>query len=330
MKYYFNILEFFYHKLNLKYTYDEKLYDKLIMEYHKKKSFSKPADRIIFMCDGKLYHGGLTDRLRGILTTFYIAKKLKKQFFINWYYPFPLDNYLIPKYYDWRIEPNRINYDERSSFPLVFNEYPPQEYKIRNYFSYLLFVKWLFKKRKDKHVYTNFYYPKKKFPLLYDELFKPTPFLSSQINFHLRILGKHYWSFSFRFQNLLGDFNDIINGEPLDSIEAEELINKNIQEFKSIIRDLPKGYKCFITSDSQIFLNKIKKIDHRIYIVSGQIFHIDLGKGTKEGWLKLFIDQNLIMRAEKVYLLKTGKMYKSGFAEFAALIGGTEYIYHPF
>ena len=325
-----NLLSYLYQKLNLKYTYDEVIYEELIKEYNKKKSHGKPANRIIFMCDGKLFHGGLTDRLRGILSTFYIAKKLKKKFYINWHSPFPLEKYLIPNSYDWRINQDLIQYDKRIAVPLVFSEFPPQEYKVRNIFSYLLFIKWLSKRGKDKHIYTNFYLPKKKFPLLYNELFKPTPYLLSQINYHLKNLGRYYWSFSFRFQNLLGDFKDIIDRPPLNNIEAEKLINRNINELKSIIRNLPKGYKCFVTSDSQIFLNRIKEIDNRIYIIPGNIFHIDLKKGTEKDWSKLFIDQNLIMRAEKVYLLKTGEMYKSGFAEFAALIGGREYIYHYF
>lgn len=331
MKIHINFLEYLYDKLNLKYTYDEQRYNELINEYQiKKQSISKPANRIIFMCDGRLYHGGLTDRLKGILSTYYLAKKFKKPFYINWISPFQLEKYLMPNCYDWRVSPEDINYDKRSSYPLVFSEYPPKYYKRRNILSYLIFMKWLHGKNRDKHVYTNFYFPRKQFPILYNELFKLTPLLSSQIDRHLVKLGNHYWSFSFRFHCLLGDFNDIIDCPPLEPKDAEELINKNINEFVSLAKMLPEGYKCFITSDSQTFLKRIKLIDPRIYIVQGHISHIDLDKGTENDWSKLFIDQNLIMRSEKVFLLKTGNMYKSGFAKFAALIGGKEFIYHCF
>ena len=53
-------------------------------------------------------------------------------------------------------------------------------------------------------------------------------------------------------------------------------------------------------------------------------------KQKKEIWRKSFLDQNLIMKAEKVYLLKTEGVYKSGFPEFASLIGNCEYVYHEF
>ena len=322
-------LQYLYDKLNLKFT-DELKYSELKKIYDETNSTIKEvSNRIIFICNGELYHGGLTDRLKGALTTYALAKKLKRPFYIHWISPFRLENYLEPKNYDWRISYKDVNYDMRYSTPLVFNLYPPKSYRKRNILSYLIFAKWLSKKGKDKHVYTNFYFPKSKFPKLYKELFQPSHVLLEEINKHLTVLGHNYWSFSFRFHSLLGDFRDVI-GCPLDSKAAEDLINKNINEFKLLINKLPKGYKCLITSDSHVFLNRIASIDSRIYIVSGTISHIDIDKSTENDWIKLFVDQNLIMKAEKVFLLKTGCMHKSGFAEFAALIGGKEFVYHQF
>ena len=320
-----------YNKLNLKHN-DESKYNTLIKKYHHNREYSivkKTGDRIIFMCDGELHHGGLTDRMRGTLTTYYLAKRFKMPFFINWISPFKLETYLEPNIYDWRISPKEIDYDIRVSTPLVFDMFPPKRYWKNNLLNFLIFVKWLIKKGKDKHVYTNFYFPKYGFPALYKELFKPSNLLAEEINKHLVVLGKNYWSFSFRFHRLLGDFNDVI-GEPLSSKAAEELIYKNIKELKTMIEGLPKGYKCFITSDSKIFLDKVASIDPRIYIVPGPISHIDVDKSSENVWLKCFVDQSLIMDAEKVFLLRTGDMYKSGFAEFAALIGEKEFIYHNF
>ena len=167
---------------------------------------------------------------------------------------------------------------------------------------------------------------------MYKELFKPSNLLSEEINKHLEALGENYWSFSFRFCMLLGDFTDVatVVPEPLSPKESEELIYKNIKELQTLMKDLPEGYKCLITSDSRIFLEKVATVDRRIYIVPGQISHIDVDKKSEDAWLKVFVDQNLIMKADKVFLLKTGRMYKSGFAEYAALIGGKEFIYHDF
>ena len=71
--------------------------------------------------------------------------------------------------------------------------------------------------------------------------------------------------------------------------------------------------------------------DERIYIVPGDVKNIDLAKGEfKDAWLKTFTDQQLIMLAEKVYLMRTGRMYRSGFPRFAAEIGGRPFVYHQF
>ena len=322
-------LKYLYDKLNLRYTDDTK-YNKLIKEYLKGDGAIKEySNRIIFMCNGRLPHGGLTDRLCGILTTYYLAKKNNKPFFINWVSPFKLENYLEPNSYDWRIDDENINYDVKVSDLLVFSSFNPKLYWKRNVLSYLIFRKWLCQKGREKHVYTNFYFPKSRFPKLYNELFKPSELLLSEVNKHLIKLGSHYWSFSFRFCCLLGDFKDITRCT-LDVESAQELINNNIKELKLLMAELPVGYKCLITSDSQIFLKNVASIDPRIYIVPGPISHIDVDNSTDHDWLKLFIDQNLIMKAEKVFLLKTGDMYKSRFAEFAALIGEKEFIYHIF
>lgn len=325
-------LKYIYDRLDLKFVVDSKRYNELIKAYHLRGTnvnVVESYNRIIFMCDGRLHHNGLTDRLRGILTTYALAKILKRPFYIHWTSPFQLENYLEPNNYDWRISHENINYDIRYSTPLVFNLHPHKSYRKRNILSYLIFAKWLSKKARDKHVYTNFYFPKSKFPRLYKELFRPSHVLLEEINKHLAILGHHYWSFSFRYHRLLGDFRDVI-GTPLAPEAAEKLINKNINELKSLVNKLPNGYKCLITSDSQTFLNKVELIDPRIYIVPGTISHIDVDKSSENGWLKLFVDQNLIMGAEKVFLLQTDGMHKSGFAEFAALIGEKKFIYHQF
>ena len=326
-------LKYIYEKLNLKYCFDNAMYDELIKEYSKTDGITRKTDNfIIFMCDGKLYHGGLTDRLRGALTTYYLAKKLNRPFCINWTSPFELERYLEPNTYDWRISPEQIEYDIRVSTPLVFHIYPPERYWKRNIASFLIFVKWLTKRGKNKHVYTNFHFPRNRFSKLYKELFKPSKLLFEEINKHSAVLGEKYWSFSFRFCMLLGDFTDVatVVPEPLSPAKREELIDKNIKELQTLMKNLPEGYKCLVTSDSQMFLDKVATIDSRIYIVPGQISHIDVDKSCDEAWLKVFVDQNLIMKADKVFLLKTDRMYKSGFAEYAALIGGKEFVYHCF
>ncbi len=75
---------------------------------------------IICMFDGSLAHGGITDRIRGILTTWQEAKRRGTPFYIHWTHPFRLDTYLIPAEADWRI-------DDCLKSSLYRDEYFPRE-----------------------------------------------------------------------------------------------------------------------------------------------------------------------------------------------------------
>ncbi len=98
---------------------------------------------------------------------------------------------------------------------------------------------------------------------------------------------------------------------------------------------MPEGKKILITTDSQKFLEYITQRNPEIYIVEGRIRHIDLDKdGNKEenddSTLKTFVDQLLIMGADTVVRMRTGRMYASGFARFAAEVGNARFIDHLF
>ena len=59
----------------------------------------KPAERrpekegIVCMYDGLILHGGLTDRIRGLLTTYREAKRRGMPFYIHWDHPFRLEEF---------------------------------------------------------------------------------------------------------------------------------------------------------------------------------------------------------------------------------------------
>ncbi len=76
----------------------------------------------------------------------------------------------------------------------------------------------------------------------------------------------------------------------------------------------------------------MKDKDPRIYIVEGSVRHVDIGgkQSEEDTWLKMFVDQHLIMGARKVWRLTAKGMYPSGFPRFAAEVGGAEFIDHRF
>lgn len=322
--------KFLYEKLNLKFI-NEKSYNKLIKNYQFERKHKFNENINIFVCNGEIEHGGLTDRLQGILTTFYISKILKRPFKIYWDSPFKLNKYLECNKYNWEITNKKNIYKGTNSKPLIFFLYP-RKYNLRNILGYGILSYLLSKRNNCYHVYTNYKFPKCKFSHLFNELFIPSQYLKVEIERHLFAIGNKYWSISFRYRCLLNDFKES-SGVVLNSQQKEILIAKNIEELKVFLKKLPNDYKCLITSDSISFLKRVKDIDPRIYIINGKMSHLDYNNELLEKddpWIKLFLDYYLIMNAERVYLFKTGNMYRSRFSEIAALIGKKKFIYHEF
>lgn len=288
------------------------------------KNNSKIKKGIIFLCDGKFFHGGPTDRLRGILSTYEVAKKKGIPFYIAWTSPFRLENFLIPSTFDWTIQESEISYSSNDSFPIIIED-------VNNFYSGLRLSAGLHNKKNQWHVYSNGDNSIGRYKSLFNELFKPSEKLQAEVDRHLNELGDDYWAFTFRFLQLLGDFKDW-SQTTLDNAEAIDFMNKVKNEFVKLLTNASSDIKILVTSDSKRFLEFIADADPRIYIVPGDVKNIDLLKNEEypDAWMKTFTDQQLLMRAQKVFLLRTGGMYKSGFPRFAAEVGGAEFIYHEF
>ena len=301
---------------------DKKFYD-LYYSGNNKADADVIKKGIICMCDGRMYHGGPTDRLRGILTTYHEAKKLNVPFYISWTSPFNLEDYLEPADFDWRIKPEEISYLKNEAFPFIIEDEP-------DFHSSLRMKAGLKMWRTQLHVYSNADNCRGNYRKLWNELFRPSPAVRNETDKHLKQLGSKFTAYTFRFLQLLGDFKEWAE-LTLDEEEAERLIEKVTDEFRKLTAGIGENQKILVTSDSRRFLNYISAIDPRVYVVPGEVKNIDLLKGEfKEAWLKTFVDQQLLMHAEKVTLMRTGKMYKSGFPRFAAEVGGAEFIDHEF
>lgn len=277
----------------------------------------------ICMLDGKMFHGGPTDRIRGILTTYREAKKRGVPFYIYWVDPFRIEDYLEPASFDWRIASDALVYEKGKSFPLIIEDET-------NLQSLMRMKAGLRLKYPQMHIYSNADNAIGGYRELFHEIFKPTDALQREVDRHLEAIGSRYWAFTYRFLNLLGDFKEW-NRKALKGEKAEEFIERVIAEMLGIMKSLPEGYRVLVTSDSRRFLDIVKSRDPRIYVVPGDVKNIDLLKGEyPEAWMKTFTDQQLLMHAEKVYLMRTGRMYRSGFPRFAAEVGGAEFIDHKF
>ena len=119
----------------------------------------------IYMADGKINHGGLVDRLRGLVALYDYCKQFDKEFKVNFISPFLLENILSPNKYNWVLDKNMISYNRKDAIPIYINNSPNYAEQIAQR---LLSVK-----QKQVHVYTNMTYDEEQFSSLFFELFKP-------------------------------------------------------------------------------------------------------------------------------------------------------------
>ena len=292
-----------------------------ILKYYLHKHTVGPArlPTFVFMADGKMPHGGLFDRLKGLITIYAIAKSEFQRFVINFTNPFILEKYLVPNQYDWRADDGAIVYSYPWTRPVIaYSEFKAPDR--------------LFKKRNGQ---THFYFGNdildcinKRYGMsyewesLYNELFQPSDYLRYYINSIKQEIGGKYQAAHFRFQNLLGDRVEIGKYTVLEENEKRELENECIKKLHDINNQLQNNERLVVFSDSMVFLGYVKKSCSDYYVVPGNVKHVDnVDQSSEDEALKLFIDMYLMIDAEKVYSIVGNKLYPSAFPEYSAKIG---------
>ena len=226
---------------------------------------------VIVMLDGKRHHGGLSDRLMGILTTFMVCKELGVQFRIYFVHPFQLENYLEPNLYDWKISENEISYNAEEAEPLLVSA---TSVKFDRTFVYKYIKKRIaLSQGKQIHVYTNASYSlHHNYSNLFHELFKPTKLVENDILYYKRMWGRGYVNITLRFQNLLNDFNEG-SFPSLDEKERNLVMEKCRRKILSMHEKQPETL-ILVTSDSKTFLDVIKPYDF-VRTIEGELVHMD-------------------------------------------------------
>jgi hypothetical protein len=280
---------------------------------------------IVFMSDGLLSHGGLSDRLRGLVSLFIYCSKNNIPFAVNFCSPFELNDYLIPNEYSWEIKSGEIVKNRHFSRPVIIRPYSIRD----DIDTYELFEKRLrsYSNYRQIHVYSNTTLYKDLFGEYFRKLFKPTNALQSAIDTNVSAIGEKYVSVTFRFQQLLGDLKEG-NYKVLPKEQREQLIEKCLMVIQSVKEHNKSVNKILVTSDSYSFLKIAKETYEYVVIVAGKVFHMDYSCSHAElAYMKSFVDLYMISMAEKVYVYSTGDMYRnSAFAETASLIGGVPFI----
>lgn len=299
----------------------------------------KRAKTVLYMVQPETtFSGGLSDRLRAIISIYKECKKQGYDFRIV-FEPLHLQDYLEPNQYDWRISNEDIVWDTERVFPCTILTYhhnlqnPLQRFAQRTVLRYFLQ-----KKYEQIHVYSNMATEEDEYGILFDELFKPTQELQEQIEYHLARLGGrgNYISLTFRFRQLLGDFKE--GGETLPEEDRRKYIERCITRVQDMHKHHP-GKKILVTSDSSTFLNELMlsvkaqvsppvcdASSNWLYVIPGRVVHFgftfDAGKKT---YMKSFIDYYMLSYASTVYLVRDKQMYHSGFPERAAMLYDTNY-----
>lgn len=276
--------------------------------------------RAVCIYDGKIKNGGLADRLRGIISVYEVCKELDIELKIIFNSPFELSSFLVPNKVDWTIERKDLNYNINVTDICYIDTKKGSAYEAKRQKQW--FRKEFKKRYKEFHIRTNaiFAYDGD-YSTLFNELFRLSPRLQASIDKQKEILGTDYISTSFRFMNLLCDFNEtVVMQDTLTEKEKETLIARNIEQIEKLHANNP-GKRILVNSDSSTFLQRASELDY-VYTIPGNITHID-GKNNSDeysAYEKTFLDFFMIANAEKIYLMRTGQMYSSGYPLAASKI----------
>lgn len=289
-----------------------------------KKVCGKQSFSIVVCVDGAYQQGGLSDRIRGMVSVYLYCKQHHIPFRIHSNYPFDLKDYLEPNDYDWYISPKEVSHHPEEATPMLLYCHLLNHKFHRRYLDKR--VKEAKKDKKQLHIYTNTFIEDKHYSAGFNELFKPTPRLQEMLQRSLEKFPQQYVASVLRFQQLLGDFEEE-NFEILPENERKLLIDRCCRKIEELHNTRHSDKKMLVTSDSTTFLQTLQeRYPDFILTIPGKVVHMDYTTDADfPVYAKSFVDMFMVARARHVYLLRTGKMYRSGFAKRAALMTDTPY-----
>lgn len=290
-----------------------------ILKYYLHKKAENISVDYVYMADGKMIHGGLFDRLKGMASIYALSMVQGKKFGIYFKEPFLLEKYLVPRSYDWRVSESDMIYSYPQSRPIIaYSEHDQPKRVIRKRDGQIHFyygsniLDYINKQYETEYEWTA----------LFNELFKPSPYLEEQIYKIRERQENKYIAFHLRFLNLLGDKVEKLAYPEMDADRKEHLINDCIDKIKVLSR-ANNDCKIFVCSDSMIFIDRIKDQMPEVMIVKGNPKHLDnVAVISDADSLKLFLDIYMLVGAEKVFSIVGKGLYSSAFPDYAAKIGG--------
>lgn len=303
---------------NLKLLYK---YLKILFIYKNRLSFKRAKHKeVIIVFDGNFGHGGLVDRLKGIVSFYAISKEINANFKIYFKHPFQLDNFLEPNQYNWLATESDLKFNPlQTKFLFLMDNFSFNWNKVIKQSNKQKFIVYANVDYLNK-IYTNLDSEtlKAKWSQLFQELFKKSNVLQKELD--KLNLPTNYTAIHTRFTSLLGDFNDTSVRSVSQNRKNEilELLNNEIEK-------TDKESTKIVFSDSIIFLTFIKE-NSDVIVLEGNPSHVDVkNSGSDDENLKTFVDFFVISQAKRIYLLRTEEMYNSAFSKYASYINDREF-----
>ena len=289
-------------------------------------SMNDGCKTIVYMVQSETtFSGGLSDRLRGIISIYAECKRQRLPFKIV-FEPLHLQDYLVPNQYDWQLNTDEICWDIEKVYPCTLLTY---HHNLRNCFQRFaqrMILRYYLKKHyKQIHIYSNMAIADKEFSTLFKELFRPSERLQNQIDYHLSQLGgaKKYISLTFRFRQLLGDFKE--GGEVLPESEREAYVLRCIKGIEELHAEFPSE-RLLVTSDSKMFLDRLSYLDY-VYVIPGNVVHMGFTfDASQDVYMKSFVDYYMLSNAKTVFQMTDKLLFRSGFPKRAAMLNGAKYV----
>lgn len=290
----------------------------------------KPSKKYVIATFDRETHSGLADRLRHCLSLYIFCRNHNFDFKIYHKYPFPLEIMLSPVY-DWSIKRQEMSKSvfltKRINLWSLY-KYLHCDKKEEENWQLSFLTNNLTKVNYQTHVFGNIHIYEDLWQEAFEELFRPSDSITNALK--SLNLPNQYDAVTFRFQNLIGDFNEG-DYETLDVTERDSLLADCRKELITYYNQGKFGCdKVLVTSDSITFLEFIKDIPF-VITIPGSVVHPGFGKPQgRQVYEKSFVDLLALRGAQSITLFISGKMYESGFPEFAARIGNNNFSTHLF
>jgi hypothetical protein len=282
---------------------------------------------LIFSIDENFQHGGLVDKMKGIVSAYYLSKIASINFYIFFSDPLnPLINIVNSSVINVITDRKHLSFSNKISSPIIWYNYSPisKKYILRRlknniqiHFYCNINILPVFKKDQSEIIF--------EWSKIYNDIFKK--YLTNQIN-PLYINNK-YIGIHLRFIDLFGDFSDL----KISHYSNEHKIlclNWCVDKLNDLFNKY-KNFNFLIVSDSKYFLDHCKRLPYvsmnkdKFIINSNNIGHIYINKDL-DTFKKTVSDFISLSLCYKVFQIRYSGMHNSDFSRYASYVNLSDFI----